>query len=861
MSLSFPDCRLFRPAAPLYNERPAGKSLILLLPLIHPDNAHTLQAFLKAYISTFRGQTDVSLVLYMPEPYYDLETLEQWLDAEGTPETQPDIELMLDPMLISAEPELYLNADVVITLEADPEIILKALALNRKMLTFGTLPTDLPFELWVQTISTANIADKIQQLYTHRERSAYSRPWVLEHLQNQLLARSKKRPLIYVPSQRHLAHLGDTCHNYLILSDDFETYVQCLESGLPCLLAQSFLNQERQPFEGDQTSQIARSWHQGQLAIDFHGHNLVEHCQYDLWYTFRGCLHMGTVFEHVYQAYQPTELCLFDEFTQPQFWDPAAGPFPDPKNAVLAFLAEQRGLSWQKLSPPPRGPIRSQSQSHIPETQNNVPEAWFVAPDKLPALKSSYRHVILGIGSHLDLAEQGLLADDLWQREDTLYLFLRTYPFPVDTPSARFADLSFFLSHPELEPEIQVLKQTIQMQWRQFVAAPGPAAESWPVLFANPYLHFQFEYFMNALVDAARHVFAAEQLVKLFKPQLCLLGNGASGTLRSLTASLNQQQVITYRIFHGLQPTAELCSPVSRFLLKGEHTATQILNPSLAAGSVLIGDLRKPRDIRISLPAESELNKLRQHKRQRPLLLLLTSHINYGLYVGEHSLQNQLAYWHQVIALAKQHPEWSFAIKYHPRYDFPALYQQLADHSDNILLLDPGLSYGQLTPFVDICMLVYAFSTVAYEVYASQKPLIFFTALTNPLYAVPLRIRHLENQLEQSLQRLLTDPAYQTQIIEVQNKTLKTLVNSDYEAGYAHLKTYLAQDLEPVASAQPDPEAHAYLQLAHGLTASQLTRNPAHWQQLTANLLRTSESDTIQALCKLYTHYLNSNLR
>lgn len=857
MSLPYPDCHLFHPGAPRHNERPTDKNLILLLPLIHPAHEHTLQAFLRAYISSFRGQTDVSLVLYMPEPHYNIETLEQWLEAEGAPETQPDIELMLDPMLASAEPELYLNADAVIALEADSALMLKVLALNRKMLCFGDLPTALPFENWVHLLTTQNLSSSLQQLYTERERMPYSRPWVLEHQQQQLLAEAKGLSLIYVPSQRHLEHLGNTA-DYLMLTDDFETYVQCLEKSLPCLLAQSFLDQGPQLYEGDEASQIARSWHQGELAIDFHGHNLIEHCQYDLWYTFRGCLHMATVFESIYANYQPTQLFLFDEFVQPQFWDPAAGPFPDPKNAVLAFLAEQRGLSWQKIPPPPRGPIRSQSTSQIPESKTNTPETWFLTPDKIKQLKSSYRHVILGIGSHLDLAEQGLLAEDLWQREDTLYLFLRTYPFPVDAPSACFADLSFFLSHPELEPEIQALKQTIQTQWQAFISTSGPAAENWPFLFANPYFRFQLEHFLVSLLEAARHIFAAEQLVRLFKPVLCLLGNGASGTMRSLTASLNQQQVITYRIFHGLQPTSELCSPVTRFVLKGEHSLQYIQDRQISKSCVVIGDLRKPQsaDTDISLQANIELSKLRQFKQERPMLLLLTSHLNYGLYTGQHSLQSHLEHWNHLVTLANKHPEWCFAIKHHPRYDFPGFYEHVAQAADNIMLLDTGLNYKILSPFVDACLLVYAFSSVIYEVYASQKPAIFYSDLDNPFYTASLRISQKDEVLEQHLQAFLNHPEKRAKLIKEQNQYLSTLVKGDYQTAYQALRQLLENDLKDTdQNLAPDAEAIVQLQLSQALTATQLTRNAHYWNQATAALAHLN-SDTIRSLCHHHSHLL-----
>ena len=115
--------------------------------------------------------------------------------------------------------------------------------------------------------------------------------------------------------------------------------------------------------------------------------------------------------------------------TEAQFWDPAFGPFPDPKNAVFAFLAEKMGMKLELIPAPARTWMRSQVDSKL--TRAEATGDILVQIAELNKLSQNYERIIVGIGSGVDLEEQGLLAEQLWQDQKTLYLFLEKATFSL----------------------------------------------------------------------------------------------------------------------------------------------------------------------------------------------------------------------------------------------------------------------------------------------------------------------------------------------------------------------------------------------------------------------------------------------
>ena len=78
----------------------------------------------------------------------------------------------------------------------------------------------------------------------------------------------------------------------------------------------------------------------------------------------------------------------------------------------------------------------------------------------------------------------------------------------------------------QADPDCQSIKASFQAAWADFQTRDLPVHAQYDYIFRNQRLEFQFSGFLNVLLDAAYHIFAAQQIQAILKPQLCLLGNG-----------------------------------------------------------------------------------------------------------------------------------------------------------------------------------------------------------------------------------------------------------------------------------------------------------------------------------------------
>ena len=107
---------------------------------------------------------------------------------------------------------------------------------------------------------------------------------------------------------------------------------------------------------------------------------------------------------------------------------------------------------------------------------------------------------------------------------------------------------------------------------------------------------------------------------------------GAGGSMRTLTQAFRECGVQTLRIAHGLDSLAETVSPSDHVFLRGEAGKERYLNFDYPAKPVVVGSLKRPKQVQMTPSIETELKRLSQIKADRPGILLLTSFNNYGMY-------------------------------------------------------------------------------------------------------------------------------------------------------------------------------------------------------------------------------------
>ena len=246
----------------------------------------------------------------MPEELYSLEWLEETLERFEETLIDFDIEIMLDALNAQEERDLLMHADAVVMLKHHEEWALKALALNKAVVAPGeTVEGD--YKQFMH-ITQDGFKLVLQQVYAERGYPRNSRAWIVELVRQQRLSTWKNGDMIYVSSQRDLSHLpAQFSKNGLILTDDFESFVRLRENGYLVLLCQELLTQDQIEYGGDEASQLAESWHKEQFVIEYGGQNLVEQCQYDLWYALRGLYQCNIGFFEKFKISMLLNACIF----------------------------------------------------------------------------------------------------------------------------------------------------------------------------------------------------------------------------------------------------------------------------------------------------------------------------------------------------------------------------------------------------------------------------------------------------------------------------------------------------------------------------------------------------------------------
>lgn len=832
----------------------------IFIPLLKAGAEKDIQNILQSYVDA--KNFGLTLSFYMPEEIYDLDWFEkqvEFFSHKNPTDQELDIELFIDPFTDKELGALIQNSHTMCLLHEDGPFLFASLIMGTRIALFYS-PSDL-----IKTIQAngANIffasPDTMVQCFLapkKRDRQGYGKKEVTRIYFSSIF--QNPISLIYTPSLHHLKSLKADIST-VILTDDFDVFCKCEDVLWPCLLLQDYLDQSylsSMDFQ-DQGNQLARSWFKDLMPLTYKASNILENMQYDMWHVLRASLKIKEAFDHIEEQYSIEKLILFDEFKRPQYWDPAFGPFPDAKNAVLLFLAESASIPCEILAAPQYGWLRTQLPSQAAEqTQGGE---LFTPLSEILNLKAEYQSVVVAIGSHLDLAEQGEVASELWQKPEVLYVFLRTYIFPVKLKNAIFLDLSFFVESPFFAEDMRTLKQDIERFQNAFQTGEFQAAKDYPFIFRNKHLMFQFQDFFAQIIEGAKYINAARWIDDLLKPDLYLLGNNASGTMKNFLRNLPRER--TFGKFHGSAQnlTPQNVPPVKHLFLKGDSSKRQLKRRMTPKENVwekisTIGDMR----ILSNQPMPPDVQKLYERLRTsingRPVITLFTVQIDYGLYWGSHRLREHSEYWRGIEQIIQNHPEWCFLIRHHPRYDYLNLYYDLSKKHDNLFLVDSAFIFDHIKDLTDISVVVNAFSSVLYEIYRAQKPLVMLVnekleaSRDKLLLAFPLTVNTIP-ELEHKLEEMVKDHFDQSELLAKQTRFLEDECGLSSEQGSQEFLAYVEEMLsDNFSTGRNKQEIKDMLLLNLAFEATRIYREPRIWSQVNSHL--SGSVDT-----KVVTHY------
>lgn len=666
---------------------------------------------IRFYLDRFSVHDSVNLVLYYP---FDsaMDLLIEW--AEQLPDNEEQAQLTLIEEVYSEAqlPALFRACDVL--LSQSPEQLEKvydyACLGNCHLLYFGALPQNEYSEL----ISASDISQReLQQLIAGPARSCER---YLKRHRREILSTGSWE-LVYIPSPRHLEAMHLQSHQ-LVLTDYFSVGAQLATSRL-FVYAQDLIDPAHYAEISQESLELCERWYQGFFEdIHYEGVALVETCQYDLWYCFRGLMLLQYVFQELQKQLSLSQLSLFEHFSTPQFWDPMGGPFPDAKNALLYALAENANLNVELLPP-----VQSFNYYHIPNPPQSATSApllaeFLIPEDKLHAeLHRDKESGILALGSELDYREQELL-QAAFQDSPYHYFYAKDHVFK--TPSEQ---IHFDVQHCKYlsVQEQQQLHQEIQQAWQNFQSSSAPIKEHYPHLFENPRLHFQFQHFFHLFIEVAESISACKRLVEYLKPRLCLMGNPVGSAVKGRIHWLKSQNIPTLSVFHGASGQKPYHSPVDHLVVWNQNLKDDFIHHGYTQKISVIGDLRAPQN---SAPLPSRKNHPTPESGQQ--ICILTGIVDYGIYHLTASAGRLLESWRAFLEIMLAHPHWRVLIKPHPRYDYFDFYAELEARYAQISVASPFDSIADVAHSSQLGLMMGYPSTAIYEFLNLNVPLVYF---------------------------------------------------------------------------------------------------------------------------------------
>lgn len=588
--------------------------------------------------------------------------------------------------------------------------------------------------------------------------------------------KASHRTLLFVPSIQHLEFLSRSNRGLMqtsvVATADFNVGVKLEKMGVPYHFFQTYLTEEVHIQNLELVSQILKLWPVQCLSHLCHrGINVAEATRNDMWYAFLGCLNAKVSFSLLLDDVRPDLVHLFNEFSTPTFGDTQGGPYPDVLNALLAWVAEARNIRIRYF-PGLSSPATVNELSRISQVEHYGP-----MPEDLKHVierRRRAKQVILAYGSYIDFAELEPLHDRLWDDSETLFVFVRSHLFKVEKRENTVLNFWDFLCWPF---DLGGLYRQIDLAWRNFLTSDAPVKHRFQEIFDNPLLRFQFRAYFDSLKRCGKVIEAARLLVDMLKPGLCLTGWDGSGDSRCFVQSVKRMGVPTLCFMHGAilpeRDTERMNSTADYMAVQGKALARRfIASGRLPAKVAVTGDLHllpnahKKSDTHKAVGRycfDKMSESLATFVKNRPLVLLVTSSMGYGLYMPRADLVKHRTAWNAIADMARNRPDLAFVIKAHPRYDYYDLYENLCRPWDSNLFLLKNASLINALSRTDLAVLVNGSSTAAVETAAAGVPILYLRYAaykTKPGYGSPLdqdgcllvdEIEDLEKAIDQTL--------------------------------------------------------------------------------------------------------------
>ncbi|MBN2564014.1 MAG: hypothetical protein JXQ75_24130 [Phycisphaerae bacterium] len=461
--------------------------------------------------------------------------------------------------------------------------------------------------------------------------------------------------------------------------------------------------------------------------------------QDDLVYPVRYALNTATVVQRALEKYRPERVGVFEEHANAFFWDPPDPP-PDIFNAAARWAAEQAGFT-----------------PHLLRIQSPHPER-AKSPERVHALSPlPEQTAVLDVMDGLAFDEQDLLLRSVEQNAEPWVVLSHRSP-PWHVPRVRRDVVRALPFQPAVMSPQGDVREADLCGLIDRMDVPGAEA-----LTRNPYIAFLWKYFHASLIEAMRQFPIAQFLNDALQPSVVLSGCATTGCARAMVEAFQGAGRPVLCVNHSGLSWVEVRKRHrgDRGMLTawGEWEARMLRKRRVKGGAVVaVGSLRpdteylrSASEVRVGSPAE-----------EKPRIVLITARVAHLYYTACSPVRHEQL-WNELLGFFLRHPDWSFVIKPHPRYDYPDLYASRRFRAVPNLSVSQGTMAESLRG-ARLAVSVTMVTTACLEPMAMNIPLIslegaVFQRHRGHLQEGAMTVNSVE-ELERGIQRLLHDSAH-----------------------------------------------------------------------------------------------------
>ncbi len=250
-----------------------------------------------------------------------------------------------------------------------------------------------------------------------------------------------------------------------------------------------------------------------------------------------------------------------------------------------------------------------------------------------------------------------------------------------------------------------------------------------PEIFANPYLDYQFDYYVSEFWPrVAASVDTTRDLLARVKPDL-VIGTNGSANDRAFLMTAQAEGIRTLLLISGYPGDLEgLTYPTDYIAAQGENLKRRLLRLDKPEKQIATtGHIKFDRSITANKVNQMQSASMRHRLALdgRKVILFLTTDIGYAHFPGM-NLSLHYRTLNIIFETARKMPDVYFLFKPHPRFDQISIYRRLIrKHEATNVRIVENVNIDELVPLADFAVLVNGATTAMFHVLLQKKPVVF----------------------------------------------------------------------------------------------------------------------------------------